>query len=81
MNEFILKTIIAEFSKQASPILKDISGEAKHFFDDGLANYLEKQRSKFIKVKTLLHRTTPIPFYDVYLPTRLSCKTTKIETN
>lgn len=81
MNEVLLKTIIAEFAKQSSNILKDLKGEATHFFDDGLANYLEKQRTKFIKVKTLLHRTTPIPFYDVYLPTRLSCKTTKIETN
>lgn len=81
MNELLLKSIITEFSKQSSNVLKDIKGEAQHFFDNGLANYLEKQRVKFINTKTLLHRTTPVPFYDIYLPTRLSCKSKKIETN
>lgn len=81
MNEILLKTIIAEFSKQSTTLLKDIKGEANHFFNDGLSNYLEKQRAKFVNIKTLLHRTTPVPFYDIYLPTRLSCKNKSIETS
>lgn len=81
MNEILLKTIIAEFSKQSTTILKDIKGETNHFFNDGLSNYLEKQRAKFVNIKTLLHRTTPVPFYDIYLPTRLSCRNKSIETS
>lgn len=80
MNEIALKTIIGELAKQSTPLLKGLKAEADFFFNDGLGNYLEKQRAKFTNVKTLLHRTTPVPFYDIYFPVTLSCKSKKIST-
>lgn len=85
MQEVLLKSIVAEFSKdlakQSSSFINDLKGETSYFFDDGIGQYLNKQKNKYAYMKTLLHRSSPVYFYDIYLPARLTCDSKKITTD
>lgn len=76
MQEVLLKTLVTNFSKElvqkSSPLLKDLKDEVNYFFDNGVSSYLEKQKNKYAYTKNLLHRSSPVYFYDVYQPINVS---------
>ncbi|HYG40097.1 MAG TPA: NACHT domain-containing protein [Cytophagales bacterium] len=63
--------LLTAFKDQISQILSLTKDELKNFFDDGLHNYLEKQRIKFLSTKTFLFRIENVSFYNVFFPARL----------
>jgi GTPase SAR1 family protein len=75
MKEILAKAIITEFGKEFAKKTSSLTGilkeEYEQFFKHGLSKYLDKNRLKFAKVKTLLHRTAAVKFYDIYQPTKL----------
>jgi len=85
INEIVLKAIVTEFTRtigtRTSGFLGDLVDETRQFLDDGLAPYLEKQKTKYSHTKTLLHRTTPIYFYDIYFPLKVICDKKEISTD
>ena len=72
MNEKILETIISAFVKELISETKrfiwDVYDEAKQFIGKGIKEYLEKQKTKYAHIKTLLKGNTPVFLYDIYYP-------------
>lgn len=85
INEVVTKAAIAELFKtintQSSSMLGILKEEYEQFTKLGISKYLERNRQKFIKTKTLLHRTTLVNFYDIYQPTILKCGRKSISTS
>jgi len=75
MTEKILATIITEFTKelisQTKDIFTDLVEESKHFIGTNLKKYLEKQKTKYAHIKTLLRGNTPVYLYEVYFQINL----------
>lgn len=85
LTELFLKGMVSEFAKtivnELKPSLKGLRDEIQHIFDDGLMDYLEKQKEKFSHIKTVLHMENPVFIYDTYQPLSLSFKNETIKTN
>lgn len=75
MTEKILATVIAAFTKEliseSKIIFSDLYDEAKQFIGKDLKKYLEKQKSKYSHIKTLLRGNTPVFLYEIYYPINL----------
>jgi predicted NACHT family NTPase len=85
MNEILLKSIVPEFTKkmiqESSSIFKDVKAEYEFFINNGLTEYFYKQQEKYAHIKTLLHRSMPVYFYDVYVPLTLKSLVGKKDIN
>lgn len=65
------------------PILKlfvDIKDEVRYFLDDGLSEYVDNYKNKYMKTKTFLFRDERVNFYDIYFPISLKGKRTRLES-
>lgn len=75
MTEKILETIITGFTKEliteSKEIFNDLYDEGKQFIGKDLKKYLEKQKTKYSHIKTLLKGNTPVYLYDIYYPINL----------
>lgn len=68
---------IALISAFKEPILqscKEIKSEISHFLDDGLPDYINSIKDKFILTKTFLYRDETVNFYDVFFPVSIQIK-------
>ena len=75
MEEKVIKTIIESFIKEliseSKEIFSTLNEEGKQFLGKPLKKYLEKHKTKFSHLKTLLKGTTPVYLYDIYYPVNL----------
>lgn len=74
------KEIIALTAAYKDPILdflKSIKAEAEFTRMDGILNYVESVREKFVKTKTFLYKDEKMDFYDIYFPISLQVKKKK----
>lgn len=75
MTEKVLETIIVSFTKEllseCKGIFNDFYDEAKHLIGTDIKKYLEKQKSKYSHIKTLLRGNTPVYLYEIYYPINL----------
>ena len=86
MTEKVLEAIISSFVKEliaeGKEIFDDIYDEAKQFIGKDLKKYLERQKSKYSHIKTLLRGNTPVYLYEIYYPIHLLDEEEKIiQTN
>lgn len=76
MTEKILETIITSFTKQlileCKSIFEDLYDEATHLIGVDLKRYLEKQKTKYSHIKTLLRGNTPVYLYEIYFPIKVT---------
>ena len=89
MTEKVLETIVSIFTKEllaeSKTILSDLYDEGVQFIGNDLKKYLDKQKSKYSHIKTLLKGNTPVYLYEIYYPLILShenndCSTDSITT-
>jgi hypothetical protein len=73
VNE-ITKDAIKALKKSLTPLLKDLYSEINEFFEVSTKKYFETQGLKNLYLKTLLHRTQPVNFFDIYQPVSLEFK-------
>lgn len=75
MTEKIIETIITTFTKElileSKELFSDLCDEANQFIGKDLKKYLEKQKTKYSHIKTLLRGNTPVFLYEVYFPINL----------
>lgn len=79
MEDILLNSIVANFTKAIIEELRDLLGtgydsvydEAKQFVDRDLKKYLTKQNSKYSHIKTLLRGNMPVYLYEIYYPLKL----------
>jgi hypothetical protein len=64
-------SLIETFKDPILNLLKDIRTEINFFIDDGLSDYIDSLRDKFMSTKTFLYRDENIPFYDTFYPISL----------
>lgn len=86
MNEKIIiaaaiEGLIKSLIESSTPILRKLKDEIKNLFNNGYYDYLEKQYKKHLYIKTILHRTTPKYFYNIYYPLNLENENEIIKTD
>ncbi|MFX3626013.1 MAG: NACHT domain-containing protein [bacterium] len=69
--EYNTIALLSQFKSQISEILRLTKEELENFFDDGLHNYLNKQKQNLLISKTFLFRVENVNFFDVYFPQKL----------
>lgn len=60
-----LDAFVSAMEKQVPILYKDVKSEWKQFIKTDIKTYLNKQKDKYSKIKTLLH-TQPTYLYDIY---------------
>jgi predicted NACHT family NTPase len=89
MQEKILETMVVGFTKalieECKTLFDDIYDksydEIKQYINKGLKRYLDKHKTKYSKIKTLLRGNTPVYLYDIYYPLKLKAKKGTVSTD
>ena len=56
-------SLITSFKEPLTLALKDIKNEVEYFFDNGVGEYIDVVRDKYLFTKTFLFRNDRVKFY------------------